>query len=173
MPWSERGERLLRSHIDSLWRSMWMFIIAGVTAFAIAIALRNAVPAVAGGFCLATAVWSLLVLQKERTILGEEMRRLPNGEFFEGSGMLANKPRSNAKLTEWTQWRPDSTSFLCTCRRLHQWPEAEWIPNLQVEDTVIGTQVEIGDALGAFIDPHGGRYVILCPCGLGHYKLKA
>ena len=43
-----------------------MFIIAGVTAFAIAIALRTALPAIAGGFCLATAVWSLLALQKQR-----------------------------------------------------------------------------------------------------------
>jgi hypothetical protein len=173
IPWSPEGEARARREIRQAWIAMWVGLFGGGMCMVIAIILRNLAP-MAGGllfwFLFVVRLYQLSLLRAE---LGEEMRRLPNGDFFEGSGMLANKPRSTSNLTQWTQWRPDSTGFLCTCRQLHQWTEAEWIPNLQVEDTVIGTQVEINDALGAFVDPHGGRFVILCPCGLGHYKLKA
>jgi len=123
------------------------------------------------GLMLSTTSFSVIRLYQLsllRAELGEEMRRLPNGQFFEGSGMLANKPRSTANLTKWMQHHPAESEFFCTCRGpqlfLYSWRDAQWIPNLDTEmDAEFSKEV----------DPGGGRFVILCSCSLGHYKLKA
>jgi hypothetical protein len=90
--------------------------------------------------------------------------------------MLANKPRSLQRLTKFYQHRSWEISFVCfrqpgiSCGRVHHWQDAEWLPNYKREDLVDdATDEEIQIFCG---DPGGGRFVILCPCGIGHFKLK-
>lgn len=88
--------------------------------------------------------------------------------------MLANKPRSTSRLTKWIQHPSDGVQFTCFdpharfrswCGRLHHWCDAQWIPNYDPD-------VFEAEAHPGTVDPGGGRYVIFCPCGLGHFKLK-
>jgi Bacteriorhodopsin-like protein len=166
IPWSAESEHRLRWRIQNAWAAMWVFIIAAVLCALIAFIDRWAWWLVGVAGFLGLAVFALRDLSHLRAELGEEMRRLPGGQFYEGSGMLANKPRSTKGLTRFIAWPRDSHSLLCECGRLQQWTNAHWIPNYNLDD---------GETLtdSNEVDPGGGRWVILCPCGLGHYKLKA
>jgi hypothetical protein len=165
IPWSAEREALLRRKIHSAWGAFWLFAGGAVICIVLAVLDRWAwwLLLFAGFFVVALV--ALHDLARSRADLGEEMCRLPNGAFYEGSGMLANKPRSTANLTRWKQWGSSSGDwFVCTdCARPYRWGgDAQWIPNYPEPEDV-----------AAPVDPGGGRYVILCRCGLGHYKLKA
>jgi len=66
-----------------------------------AIVVRNLWPMPIAPIFLFLFVVRLSQMQSLRAELGEEMRRLPNGDFFEGSGHAGHKPRSTANLTKW------------------------------------------------------------------------
>jgi hypothetical protein len=166
IPWSAERELKLRRWITFGWFAMWLGFLSAIAAWLLGHEIFSV-------FFVAAALANLYCVNRYRAELGEEMRRLPNGQFYEGSGMLANKPRSTANLTKWTQWADapfdePSLFFWCNgCGKRHEWAAAQWIPNYDgdPEDIPLGTPM--------YFDPGGGRYVILCPCGLGHYKLKA
>lgn len=67
--------------------------------------------------------------------------------------MLQNKPRSTVGLTTWIRMRPYQTEICCACGAVVHIDGAPWFPNP--------------------VDPGGGRYSIVCPCGIGYFKLKA
>jgi hypothetical protein len=173
IPWSPAAELHLRRRITGHWTVMWIFLIfAAVEVIRLLIQSRtdwlSFLP-----FCvlLGGAIANLFLLGQCRDRLGEEMRRLPNGDWFPGSGMLANKPRSTANLTGYFEHREKDDWFICAgwrdgklCRIRYFWKDAEWIPNHDPDQRADGTFPDI--------DPGGGRWVILCPCGVGHYKLR-
>jgi len=99
--------------------------------------------------------------------LGRE-ERIVFGVRFPGFGMLANKPRDSSRLTKWRHWKESEglgpLGFTCeNCLRPHNWSDMHWIPNVAEDEEEPGT---------AAVDPEGGRYVLICPCGVGHYVLK-
>jgi hypothetical protein len=67
--------------------------------------------------------------------------------------ILQNKPRNAAALTAWIQLRPWQTEICCACGAIVHVDAAPWFPNP--------------------VDPGGGRFSIVCPCGIGYFKLKA
>ena len=181
IPWSPEAELRLRARIIADWFTMWVFFVvaAGDLVGAFLSRKNTWVFVIVGVFLFLCGIVNLYFLGRDRERLGEEMRRLPNGHWFEGSGMLANKPRSTANLTRWMVYSSDSEGFYCLgpadvgtkpeapdiCGRFHSWKkEAEWIPNHDPDQRADGTFPDI--------DPGGGRWVILCPCGVGHYKLR-
>lgn len=178
IPWSEEAEAALRARIASLWAVCWFLIIGGFLFVIAGEIRRSVVLAIVGALCWVLDILVAQALLQRRMELGEEMRQLPNGNFFEGSGMLANKPRTTYRLTTWRQHPSDEQNFHCICEaralpgprrdRPYRWEfDATWIPNYDPQQ--FGDELEPGVA----VDPYGGRYVILCPCGIGHYKLKA
>jgi hypothetical protein len=168
IPWSPAGELRLREQIKIFWLTMWAFAILAWLALARMIAHHGDWhdAAWAGLFAL-LAVGNLFCVGWSRDRLGEEMRRLPNGDWFSGSGMLANKPRSTSTLTEWFTHPIGTKDFICPgCGTTLNFKKmAEWIPNHDPDQAADGTFPDI--------DPGGGRWVILCACGVGHYKLRA
>lgn len=68
------------------------------------------------------------------------------------AAMLENKPRSMAGLTQWIQLRAWQTDMWCACGAIVHVEDASWFPNP--------------------VDAGGGRFSIVCPCGIGYYKLK-
>jgi hypothetical protein len=67
--------------------------------------------------------------------------------------MLSNKPRSTAGLTNWIQLRDWQTEIHCACGARVEIGKARWHPNS--------------------VDRGGGRFALVCPCGIGYFKLKA
>ena len=170
IPWSAEREFRLRRRITTLWFVMWSFLIAGMGIFTIAFLSRSGLVVILAVLSLVAGVFFLNALSVARANLGEEMRRGPRGEFFEGSGMLANKPRSTRGLTKWIQH--SAQQFLgwgvkCDCGRIYELDQWKWVPNYPEDET----SDEFRDS-NVEIDPGGGRFVILCPCGIGHFKLK-
>lgn len=175
-PWSLEREYRLRRRIKYIWIALWVFALGGLFLFSLASLVHIPVLTAFAGMSWGAALFLLVTLAEEREKLGEEMRCGPGGQFFEGSGMLANKPRSTHNLTQWLQHPVSEPAFFCPCRSfpgspgkmpiLHTWAEAKWIPNYDpdlMEDFDNGLPRS---------DPGGGRYVILCSCGVGHFKLK-
>jgi len=181
IPWSAEAEWELRRKIRNTWFEMWACLIGGLLSAVLYLSLHRWWIMTIAAILLGYGVGLLYGLALAREQLGEEMRRGPRGEFFEGSGMLANKPRSTRGLTEWRQHPAEEDAFFCECpvvpggtiRRWHMWSrEAQWIPNYRddpVEQLLLNDEARNSKHE---IDPGGGRYVILCPCGLGHFKLK-
>ena len=172
IPWSAEAERDARRWISHAWFEMWGCLVAALFFAALSFSVHRWWLLLLAAFFFGYGVTLLYGLALAREQLGSEMRRGPRGEFFEGSGMLANKPRSTRNLTHFLLHPPSEESFYCPkCERVHAWFNAEWLPNYKREDLVDdATEEEIRSFCG---DPGGGRYVILCPCGLGHFKLKA
>ena len=170
IPWSPEAEARLRE-ILSYWICVCRCLLLGGLALIIIGALQK--PPRASYIVIGLLAWivghlGVQALKQKRLQLGEEMRRLTAGGIYEGSGMVANKPRTAAKLTSWTSYPPECENFLClACGRLHWWSDAQWYPNVEACDD------DLGDVPAAAVDPGGGRFVILCSCGAGHYKLKA
>jgi hypothetical protein len=172
IPWSAEGERELRRRVGLTWHATWTCWIVSLLLGALGLSAHRLWLTAAGAAIFGFGITRLYALGLLRQQLGEEMRRGPGGQFFEGSGMLANKPRSTSRLTEWVQHPADGVQFTCfhrvrgpVCGRLHHWSDAQWIPNYDPE--VFEPEEHPGT-----VDPGGGRFVILCPCGLGHFKLK-
>ena len=67
--------------------------------------------------------------------------------------MLQNKPRNMANLTTWVRLRPWQEELMCGCGASVHMNKAKWCPNPA--------------------DAGGGRFSIVCPCGVGYYKLKS
>jgi hypothetical protein len=173
IPWSAETERELRRKIAWTWYEMWAYLVGALLFLSGTFLLHRYWMLALTAFSLGYGITRLYALALLRENLGEEMRRGPRGEFFEGSGMLANKPRSLSRLTKWIEHVPGSIEFICfdpdattRCGEQHHWKDAQWIPNYDAE--VFEPEEHPGT-----VDPGGGRYVILCPCGLGHFKLKA
>lgn len=196
IPWTAEGEERLRREIFADWIAFWICILGTAVALGVALFVGRPHPLVScffaiGIFC--TALVNLFLLVRHREKLGEPMQRLPNGEFYEGSGMLANKPRSTVGLTPYFTHPAGEISFRCTaCKKLHFWKNSEWMPTYQ---DGMQPEVKITAADGLLprnsppswseesaevvndryrevleTDDHG-RFVILCSCGTGHYKL--
>jgi hypothetical protein len=66
--------------------------------------------------------------------------------------MLSNKPRSTAELTMWVQLRDWQTEMNCACGAQVHFSTAKWYANS--------------------VDAGGGRFSLVCPCGIGYFKLK-
>ena len=66
--------------------------------------------------------------------------------------MLSNKPRSTAGLTTWVQLRDWQTEIHCACGARVEIDRAKWHANS--------------------VDRGGGRFALVCPCGIGYFKLK-
>ena len=119
------------------------------------------------------------------------------GRRVPGSGMLANKPRDTSRLTRWKRWQPydrqideakvialavgQRASFRCECGQRHDWSEMAWVPNVmeyQEEYEITASGPGLSPVLtGAgetthSPDPGGGRWVLICACGMGHYMLS-
>jgi len=179
IPWSAEQEKHLRRRMRNTWFEMWGILIAGLFFAALGISIHRWWPLPIAALLLMWAVALLYGLALVAEQLGSEMRRGARGEFFEGSGMLANKPRSTRGLTEWRQHPASEESFYCSCQtalprpwKILWWADAQWIPNYRddlVEQLLLNDEARNSKHE---IDPGGGRYVILCPCGLGHFKLK-
>jgi len=174
IPWSAEAERKLRRKVKWTWYEMWGAFLGGPILFLLAFLVHRSWLMPIGGFSLGYGITRLYALALLREQLGSEMCRLANGQFHEGSGMLANKPRCTSRLTKWIQHPANSVSFICVdldpdvvlrCGERHHWKDAQWIPNYDRD------VFEPEDHPGT-VDPGGGRFVILCPCGLGHFKLK-
>jgi hypothetical protein len=192
IPWSAEREYKLRRRLTLLWAGVWIGLVGGLLLLVSAGEFHMPTLNAWAGASWGAGFYLLIKLNEASNELGEEMRRLPGGQFFEGSGMLANKPRSTANLTKWCQvqvcpgqiLRPGSgiplrpmepleDYFRCgNCGKTHLVADMQWIPNYSEEDRVLYSENFIVRGTPG-IDPNGGRFVILCPCGLGHYKLKA
>jgi hypothetical protein len=173
IPWSADGERELRRTIKRTWHEMWILYVAGVIFIALGFLVQRWWVLVLGASPLGYGITRLYALALLREKLGEEMRRGPRGEFFEGSGMLANKPRNTQSLTQWIQHHVSQERFFCSHldgrpTECFSWAtDAKWIPNYDPD-----LFEDFDNGLPRSVDPGGGRFVILCPCGLGHFKLK-
>ncbi len=66
--------------------------------------------------------------------------------------MLQNKPRSTVEMTKWIRLETWQTEIICVCGANVHMQRASWYPNS--------------------VDPGGGRFSIVCSCGVGYYKLK-
>jgi hypothetical protein len=172
LPWSAEGEARLRRRIHLLWTIGRLFFLTGVVSLFAAIIVHWLLALAAAFIGLA-----MFCAGRGRELLDElgweaGMTRVG---FVAGSGMLANKPRSTANLTQWTQHFVSvncdascCSGFNCSyCERRHLWTDAKWIPNFSADTMQLADGEDI-----AQIDPGGGRFVILCKCGRGHYKLK-
>lgn len=173
IPWSAERELRLRKRITNIWIWMWTFLLSGVVLFSLAYVVRDRVLPAIAAMTWGAALVLLIELNKDRELLGQEIRRGANGQVYEGSGMLANKPRSTVRLTEWIQHGPFERGFVCgghlpplPAKHFDWETDAKWVPNFDPE--------HFGEAeYPTPVDAGGGRWVILCPCGLGHFKLKA
>lgn len=192
-PWSAVAEYRLRRQIINTWIGLWISMVAAVCGFSWGNIFREGLLILGGAIFSGTAILFLGWLGRLRQELGEEMRRGPGGQFYEGSGMLANKPRSPQSLTTWLQHPAGEKTFYCPCQRNKDgfpasnvmpyfWDkDAKWFPSFDPEiysenqQTVWDTGGIVNQptaAAVANVDPGGGRWVILCPCGIGHYKLQ-
>ena len=66
--------------------------------------------------------------------------------------MLVNKPAGRGRLTEWIELRPWQTEMCCACGRTVRIASARFMENP--------------------VDPGGGRFSVVCPCGVGYFKLR-
>ena len=174
IPWSEEAETRIRRRIRYTWFEIWGCFVAGLLFAVLGMAIQRWWPLPVSALLFGYGVVLLYGLALATEQLGTEMRRGPRGEFVEGSGMLANKPRSTRGLTEWRQHPASEESFYCSCQtalprpwKILWWADAQWIPTYPES-----VAAEIRKSNLEEFDLNAGRYVILCPCGLGHFKLK-
>lgn len=66
--------------------------------------------------------------------------------------MLENKPRQTVGLTSWVQLRDWQTEIHCACGARVDITRARWCANN--------------------LDRGGGRFSMVCHCGIGYFKLK-
>jgi hypothetical protein len=66
--------------------------------------------------------------------------------------MLKNKPAGTGSLTPFIRLRPWQNEISCQCGASVHIANGKWFPNA--------------------IDAGGGRFCVVCPCGVGYFKLK-
>ena len=170
--WSVEGEQRLRRQI----RQYQRYLFTNVFLFALCVALWWNVPKAriglfAAGWALAwAAIFSFWKLEQVRGELGWEACAWNGRQHWPGSGMLANKPRSTHRLTTWIEhFKPKE--FACDCGRVYQFSESHWIPNNPATEHTEHLSTESAEALEP-VDEAGGRYVLHCACGVGHFMVK-
>jgi hypothetical protein len=171
VPWSPEGEFRLRQRIVSLQIASLLSLAIGAISFVgglttISVGFPNMwlwLMILAGVFLTAFCLF-LAALARCWTELGWE-EAVSRGQSIPGSGMLANKPRDTSRLTRWIEHVRDEAplGFTCPCLRPYDWEQMEWTAN------VLECEEEFDDVPAVAVDPGGGRWVLLCPCGIGHY----
>lgn len=166
--WSAEGERRLRQRIAVQRMGMWIVVITGLVSLICGLAIPHYRFLVLGAFC-----WWLLVpfavkLEHALDDLGCE-ETISRGQRIPGRGMLANKPRDTSRLTKWIRHTREEAplGFTCPCWRPYDWEQLKWTAN------VLDCDEEMGDVPAVAVDPEGGRWVLLCECGIGHYMLAS
>jgi hypothetical protein len=177
IPWSPENERDLRWLI----RLDWIVLLLGVGVLLFMLLRREW-----SGAILAAVVWVIMgaYLRNDYAKLGEEARWVGR-TLYPGLGMLANKPRQTHQLTKWMQhYRAGvaGDSFRCSCGRQLQWLDSKWFPGLESRNEDNADEWELrrpGETYEAFCARMqacrekcgGGREVLLCKCGVGHFRL--
>jgi hypothetical protein len=166
IPWSAERERQLRQRILLLHSSIWLTFMLTLAFFFSGIFTHHRF-LLLGSLVFVMVIFLVPKLADATNQLGQEERIL-SGARAPGFGMLANKPRETSRLTKWRHWKESEglgpLGFTCeNCLRPHDWSDMQWIPNVAEDEEEPGT---------ATVDPEGGRYVLICPCGTGHYILK-
>lgn len=170
IPWSAEAERRLRRRILVLLTLMRVLFVLGTVSATVGWVFHR-YPLTFGLVLVVAAAFLVPKVSDAVDQLGQEERIL-SGVRVPGFGMLANKPRDTSRLTKWTQHLvyPGMTyedakdsCFSCDCGEPYKLGDLKWIPNVAEDEEEPGT---------AAVDPEGGRYVLICPCGIGHYVLK-
>jgi hypothetical protein len=165
IPWSAERERQLRQRILLLHSTIWLTFTAALASFFGGVFSHHRF-LLLGSLVFLMMIFLVPKLADAIDQLGRE-EIIWRGARIPGSGMLQNKPRSTVRLTRWVQHPIDrfgSRYISCECGEVFGREEdMKWIPNVAEDEEEPGT---------AAVDPEGGRYVFLCPCGIGHYILK-
>lgn len=201
IPWSAEAERRLRRWILLLQMMVFFGVAAGLSLVIAGFISRRFLVIMSGFMCLMLAVYTVLCLSTAWTRLGYP-ETISGRARIPGSGMLANKPRDTSRLTRWKRWnlpeevtrgyahRAVGVGFYCECGRFHEFADMKWIPNVAADDEEIldrvipvlgqgreffmdyNSRTSSGLNCGVAIDPGGGRWVLICECGVGHYMLR-
>lgn len=172
IPWSAEAERRLRRRIRILFFSMRSLFVLGTVSATVGWVFHR-YPLTFGLVLVVAAAFLVPKISDAIDQLGQEERILSGGRV-PGFGMLANKPRDTSRLTKWVNQSSSFGNpgeeffdrvmvFHCECGWTFTAPEMKWIPNVAEDEEEPGTPA---------VDPEGGRYVLICPCGIGHYVLK-
>jgi len=167
IPWSAERERQLRQRILLLHSSVWLTFMAALASFFSGVFSHHRF-LLLGSLVFLMTMFLVPKLANAIDQLGREERIL-TGVRFPGFGMLANKPRDTSRLTTWVHHRrvnvepTGDRTVRCRCGNTFDVEEFKWIPNVAEDEEEPGT---------AAVDPEGGRYVLICPCGVGHYLLR-
>jgi hypothetical protein len=174
-PWSAKREAQLRLQYRVWWLACWSAFVLGCV-FVMAGMLDHSwrmLAAAVLSWVLALVAAVLMFSAHER--LGTEMAATPSG-FYPGSGMLRNKPRSVAHLTLWL-WHTGPYDprerLTCTCGLSYFWCDAQLVNPVQEHDADDVPKLKISEIKGPVaVSAIAERYVLLCRCGTGHYKLR-
>jgi hypothetical protein len=182
IPWSAEAERSLQREMLFL-RACWCIAVA---LFITGIILRIWI----GVAAVAALIFGIsLRLHLKIQELGEEARWVGR-TVYPGSGMLANKPQSTRGLTKWMEHSAPfpgcvvTNSFHCPCGRPHSWLDATWYPGLEARTEEAAAEWAPrgpGETDAQFSARReefrrvagGGREVLICACGMGHFRVGA
>jgi len=168
--WSAEGELRLRRRIFLLSWSMRALFFIGVVSSAAGF-LFHQYRLTFGLLLIVAAAFLVPKVSDAIEQLGSE-ERIMSGTRIPGFGMLANKPRDTSRLTTWIHHRhvnvepTGDRTVRCRCGNTFDVEEFRWTAN------VLECEEEIDDVPAVSVDPEGGRYVLICPCGVGHYMLR-
>lgn len=166
IPWSKEGEETLRKEIARARFEAAEICMAAAITVGMSVFLH-------WWFMFAAVVFVVLTIKAAERLFAARDRLgweegIAQGVRIPGSGMLANKPKDTSRLTRWIahQARLGVETFDCPCGRAHLFAEMEWIPN----NPELAALEHLGsvEAAEAF-DRGGGRYVLHCACGIGHF----
>lgn len=170
IPWSEEGERQLRKKIGSLELAIPVTFFTGLVSFVAGLMLPHHRLWMLGGLVLFLLfVWISMLREAYETLGWEET--VWRDKRHPGSGMLANKPRDTSRLTRWialdSKKMQHGCSFQCDdCGYIFDINTMKWTAN------ILECEEEMGDVPAVAVDPEGGRWVLICKCGVGYYVLK-
>jgi len=195
IPWSAEGERSLRMRITVLQTAMLLSLSSALGGIIGGLWFVNHRLLIAGVLCLVPLALAAAKGLAAVDELGWE-ETISRGVRIPGSGMLANKPRDTSRLTKWVQLpvalsgpgislqmpemgrkgrNGEFWTFTCnSCKKQLKFSEMKWIPNVQEEEPefVDTPPVEQAGNDPQAVDPGGGRWVLICECGMGHYMLE-
>lgn len=176
IPWSVEGEQRLRRQIrqyrNYLWANVFLLVLCAALWWNVP---KGRIGLFAAGWALAwAAIFSFWKLEQVRGELGWEACAWNGRQHWPGSGMLANKPRGDlSRLTSWIEHHgiERGEPFLCRCGIAYCFTERHWIANVPEEQHTTHFSTESAEALEP-VDEGGGRYVLHCVCGVGHFMVK-